>query len=337
MNTTLPTQKTKRPSRVGLLFHEILADGIIHGAAVFGIEQDDRFVERVANLAWSNGVETVENDVQRAATLAQFLGEGLETGRSQTQALCRAVGAAVNGQGRTFDAIRGYYGSTRGARALDPQNPAHASEIRQVVGEAVLAGLSCRGLAPELYRSIAAINDQARLEQQFLCEMLLGWIHDDGLPPCHPFLQMAERFYAKTPYERQLVCELMGRALLPAVETNDPWALDYWLGRGWKAGVIQAKFAPDTVQRVFSDVDAKHLTYCRHLYRDCVIGTAEGEGRPNLVAAFEKYISDSEDCGLHIPEVRQLNPRILAARTYDFTVWMGFLAEMPSCMEDSAA
>lgn len=329
MSTTLPNPKTRQPSRAGLSYHEILADGLIHAAAVFGIEQDERFVERVANLAWSNGVETVENDVQRAATLAQFLSEGLEVGRSQTQALCAAVDKAVRGQSVVFEAIRNHFASAADTRALDVHDPAHAGTIRQFVGEAVLAGLSCRGLAPELYRAVAAINDQARLEQQFLCELLLGWVQGDGLPPCHPFLQMTERFYARKPQERQLVCELMGRAMLPALETDEPWAPGYWLGRGWKAGIAQARFAPDSVMQVFDEVDAKNLAYCRCLYRDCVIGTAEAPGKPDLVAAFEKYLADSEDYGLHIPEVRTLNPRVLAARAYDFTVWMGFLAEIP--------
>jgi len=75
-----------------------------------------------------------------------------------------------------------------GARELEAGNPAHAGAIRQLVGEAVLAGLSCRGLNPKLYQSVVAINGHARLEQQFLCEMLKGWACEDGLPPCHPFL-----------------------------------------------------------------------------------------------------------------------------------------------------
>jgi len=141
---------------------------------------------------------------------------------------------------------------------------------------------------------------------------------------------MAERFYTKTPNERQLVCELMGRAMLPALVADDPWALDYWLGRGWRAGVVQARFAPDTVEKVFNDVDKVHLDYCRQLYRDCIVATAEGECRPNLDAAFERYIVESKDCGLHIPEIRALNPRILVARAYDFTVWMGFISAMPA-------
>lgn len=337
MNTALPTQKTKQPSRSGLVFHEILADGLIHAAAVFGIEQDERFVERVANLAWSNGVDTVKNDVQRAATLAQFLGEGLESGRSQTQVLCKAVGTAVEGQEGVYEAIRGHYATSMGTRELDAGNPDHAGAIRQLVGEAVVAGLSCRGLNPMLYRTVVAMNDRTRLEQQFLCELLKGWALGTGLPTCHPFLQMAERFYFKTPNERQLVCELMGRAMLPALEADDPWNLEYWLKRAWRAGVVQAKFAPDTVETLLREAGGKHVNYCRELYHDCVLGTAEGEGKPNLAAAFENYIAASEHLCLHIPEVRALNPRILAARAYDFTVWMGFIAEMPASAEGMAA
>ncbi len=128
----------------------------------------------------------------------------------------------------------------------------------------------------------------------------------------------------KKPHERQLVCELMGRAMLPALETDDPWNLDYWLGRGWRAGVVQAKFAPDTIETLLSEAGGKYVNYCRELYRDCVLETAEGEGRPNLEAAFERYLSETEDCGLHVPEIRALNPRLLAARAYDFVVWMAF-------------
>ncbi len=55
MNTTLPTIQTQLPSQTGLVLHEIIANSLIHAAAVFGIEQDERFVERVAALAWFNG------------------------------------------------------------------------------------------------------------------------------------------------------------------------------------------------------------------------------------------------------------------------------------------
>jgi len=76
MNTALPDQKTTCRSRTGLLFHQILADGLIHAASVFGIEQDERFVERVTNLAWTNGVQAIKNNVPRAAEMpAEFGGK----------------------------------------------------------------------------------------------------------------------------------------------------------------------------------------------------------------------------------------------------------------------
>jgi hypothetical protein len=50
MNSTLPTRQTERPDRTGLSHYEIIADGLIHAAAVFGIRQDELFVERVAEL-----------------------------------------------------------------------------------------------------------------------------------------------------------------------------------------------------------------------------------------------------------------------------------------------
>jgi hypothetical protein len=196
MSTTLPTQKTKQPSRAGLLFHEILADGLIHAAAVFGIEQDERFVERVANLAWSNGVNTVKAMCNVPPRLPSFSARGSKpvAARPKCQVLCKAAGDTVEVQEGVNEAIRGHYETSIGTRALDARNPAHAGAIRQLVGEAVVAGLSCRGLNPKLYQAVLAVNARTRLEQQFLCELRLGWAQGTGLPTCHPFLQMAERF-----------------------------------------------------------------------------------------------------------------------------------------------
>jgi hypothetical protein len=42
MKTTIPNRQTKIPSRDGLAYYEILADGLIHAALVFGIEPDER-------------------------------------------------------------------------------------------------------------------------------------------------------------------------------------------------------------------------------------------------------------------------------------------------------
>jgi hypothetical protein len=333
MNTiiaALPNRQTQEPSREGLAYHEILADGIIHAAAVFGIEQDEFFVERVATISWSTGVKTVETYVQRAAILAEHISEGLETGRSETQKLCRTLEAAVDGKEAVYAAIRDHYAASMGTRELEAGNPEHAEAIRQLVGEAVLAGLSCRGLAPNLYRAVLAINDQTKLEQRFLCDLLSEWVQTDGLPWCHPFLQMAERFYRNKPYEKKLVCDLMCQALSKALGADRPWALDHWLAQGWKTGFAQGSFAPDTVEQLLEESGEKQVKYCRELYRDCVLATAQGAGCPDLEAAFTKYLESSKDCGLHIPTIRESNPRLLAAKAFDFTVWMGFLAGMPS-------
>jgi len=123
--------------------------------------------------------------------------------------------------------------------------------------------------------------------------------------------------------------------MLPALEADDPWALNYWLARGWRAGIAQARFAPDTVEIIFNEVTKIHLNYCRRLYRDCVVATADGNCRPNLEAAFERYIAESKDCHLHVPEIRALNLRLLAARGYDFTVWMGFISGMPQSSNEA--
>jgi len=330
MNTALPDQKTTCRSRTGLLFHEILADGLIHAASVFGIEQDERFVERVTNLAWTNGVQAIENNVPRAAELAKRLGEELEVGRSQTGALCRDVAAAVKDQENPFDAIRDHYESTRGTRQLDVTNPSDTFAIRQHIGEAVLGGLYSRGLAPDLFQTLSAFNARAQLEQRFLGLMLSQWIYGNGLPTCHPFLQMAESYYRKRPNENKLVCELLGVTLRRALDEEDVWSLDYWLKAGWATGVVQAKFAPDSVQVLFEEAPPQNMNFNRTLFSDCLVATAESPNEPDLAAAFEKHLPESVDAFLLIPAVRACNPRLLAARAFDFTVWMGFIAEMPA-------
>ena len=329
MNTALPTQKTKRPSRKGLLFHEILTDAIIHAAIVFGIEPNDQyFVERVANLAWCNGVEAARVNAKRAATVAQLFREGLEIGHSKTRALCDSVGIVSEREDRVFDVIRGHYAAV-GSRDLATANRAHAYAIRQLVGEAILAGLSCRVFSPNLCQSVTAAIDSTKMEQRFLCGILLEWSESDAPPPIHPFVQMAKQFYVKNPEECSLLCELLESCLPGALETDAPWSLSRWLEQGWRIGSLRANFVPESVQRVYGDVGVGHLTYCRELYRECLLKSTDKKGRPDLAAAFEKYIAGSQHCGLHLPAVRALNPRLLAARAWDFTTWMGFLSQMP--------
>ena len=81
------------------------------------------------------------------------------------------------------------------------------------------------------------------------------------------------------------------------------------------------------MEPLFEEAGEDHLGYCKELYRDCILpNRIAGKPIPDLAAAFEAYISRCKDSSLHLPEVRKENPRLLAARAFDFAVWMGFLA-----------
>jgi hypothetical protein len=95
MKATIPTHKTKAPSREGLAFHEILADGLVHTAHVFGIADDEKFVERVLCIAWTNAARLVQSNFRQAATLARSLHETLEVGQAESEALCQKIAEAV--------------------------------------------------------------------------------------------------------------------------------------------------------------------------------------------------------------------------------------------------
>ena len=329
MNSTLPQPITKQPSREGLAYYECLADGIIHAAVVFNIDQDIYFVERVAALAWVNGASAVYKKVQHSAKLAQTLHQVLETGRSQTIALCKAVETAVVASTCAFAGIRQYY-KTLGTRAISSVRPEQSGVIRRLVAEAILAGLSCRGAAPKLYQAIAERASQTSGEQNFLGAMLIGWLDTDGLPIQHPFLQMAAAFYRKKSHERRLIGELMSTMLMTDIEHaafGGMWRHNEWLETGWKMGVNQSVYAPDTVQPLFEEAGKDHLGYCKELYRDCISPSQKPDQPiPDLPAAFDIYVQQTKDCSFHFPKVRSDNPRLLAARAFDFAVWMGFLA-----------
>ena len=327
MSTTLPHPTTKQPSRTGLSYYECLADGIIHAAVAFGIEQDENFVARVATLGWANGSAAVTKKVQHAAKVAQTLHEVLETGRSDTVALCKTIEGAVEASSCAFTAIRQHYHTTLGTQVLSAECPKDAGTIRRIVAEAVLAGLSCRGAAPKLYEAVVETLSETGGEQNFLGSMLVAWLDTNGLPTSHPFLQMAGCFYERKPRERRLIGELISPVLETALEHGGLWHHEVWMETGWKLGVNQSAYAPDTVEPLFEEAGEEHLGYCKELYRDCILpNRIAGKPMPDLAAAFEAYISRCKDSALHLPEVRKENPRLLAARAFDFAVWMGFLA-----------
>jgi hypothetical protein len=325
----LPTRKTQQPSRKGLVFHEILADGIVHVAAVFGIEEDERFVERVAILAWSSGAHLVQQDVPRATQVAQRLSESLEVGRSEAQRRCTEFAAAVVQAECTFSAIRAHYQKHFGTRSLGITDPVDVGAIRQLIGEAALYGILCRGLAPLLYQAIKAQNDLCCLETEYLRMVLLLWSQGNGFPPCHPFIEMTECLYRQRPYERELICGAMGRLLPGILEQGDPWELENWLTPAWREGIMQTKFAPDVVAAAMAEFEEGELQTNHEIFDLCIQGTERPDGRVDLDAAFAKYLEQCNPYGLGNVELKKMCPRFLAARAFDFAMWMGILAGLP--------
>ena len=328
MSTTLPQPITKQPPRDGLAYYECLADGFIHAAVTFDIAQDKRFVAHVAALAWTNGATAVCKKIQHSAHLAKRLHEELETGRSPTIALCTAVQTAVEASG-VYTGIRQYYQSS-GTEALSCVHPENSGTIRRIVAEAVLAGMSCRGIAPKLYDSIVATASMTGGEQNFLGSLLIEWLETGGLPTAHPFLQMVRSFYRRKPHERRLISELISPMLIADLEhgaLGGMWRPAEWMQTGWQLGVNQSAYAPDTLEDVFEEAGEDNLTYCKQLYRDCILPNLKPDlALPDLPAAFELYLGKSKDCQLHVPRVRQFNKRIFVARAFDFAAWMGFLS-----------
>lgn len=329
LTTTLPTSKTQQPSREGLIFYEIIADGIVHVAAVFGIAQDERFVERVAILAWSSGVHFVQQDVARAAQVAQRLSESLEVGRTEAQRWCTEFAAAAEDSACTFTAIRAHYQLHLFTQSLGTTDPVDVGAIRQLIGEAALYGILCRGLAPALYQAIKAQNDLCCLETAYLRMVLHLWSQGNGFPPCHPFIEMTECLYRQRPNERELICGAMGRLLPGALEQENPWALEHWLMPGWKEGIMQAKFAPDAIAAAMSEFDETEQETNLSIFEECIQRTVKPSGHVDVAAAFARYLVRWNPCGLGKEEVRKWSPRFLAARAFDFTLWMGIIAELP--------
>lgn len=242
----LPTTLTREPSRIGLVYYEILADGLIHSAAVLGIEPDERFVERVATLAWSNGAKLVQRHVSTAANIIRRLAESLESGRSEADCLCRALAVDVVGAENAFHAIRSHYAEKQHCRALNLTDPGDSGQIRRLVAEAALGGLLSRGLLPDLYFAITGLVRFCQNQESFLATRLWTWASctKSGLPRYHPIIDLACLFYETHPLERNLVCESLGSDLNGILDQSDPWALELWLLPAWRHGIEIAQLAP---------------------------------------------------------------------------------------------
>ncbi len=137
-------------------------------------------------------------------------------------------------------------------------------------------------------------------------------------------------FYRRKPHESRLISELISPMLMADLEhgaLGGMWRPAEWMQTGWQLGVNQSAYAPDTLEDVFEEAGEDHLTYCKQLYRDCILPNLRSDlALPDLPAAFELYLGKSKDCQLHVPRVRQFNKRIFVARAFDFAAWMGFFS-----------
>jgi hypothetical protein len=241
MKTTIPTRKTQTPSREGLAFHEIVADGLIHTAHVFGITDDERFVERVLSIAWVNAARLVQSNFWQAATLAKSLSETLEVDKAESETLCREVGEAVTSSTEDpFAAIRDYYAETRQCRTLESSDPEYSDRFRQLIGEALLGGLHSRGVIAEAFQSIIAHSENTRNEQRIISNRLIYWANNKGLPRFHPFMELCVHRYDNDP-ERDLLCSAIARHLTRILDHEEPWSLEQWLRVALVVGCCQEK------------------------------------------------------------------------------------------------
>jgi len=328
MKTTIPTRQTQNPSRDGLAYHEILADGLFHTAHVFGIAADDRFVERVAALAWVNAARLVQSNFWQAGSIARSLRETLETGRSESEALCRAVGDAITSSTEEpFEAVRTYYADVLQTRSLDSTSAESSDRIRQLIGEAVLAGLHSRGLIASAFQALIAHSENTRNEQRIVSNRLIYWASNDGLPRYHPFMELCVQRYDNNP-ERDLLCTAIARRLTTILEKGNPWEVEHWCSVGWTDGWIAATFAPDEVIQVINAIPAKSWEFNQRLFIESMVTTFTSDEKVNLPGAFADYVTRYDPYDLADDSVRAANPRLVAWSAYDFSFWMGVVAEI---------
>jgi len=328
MKATIPTHKTKAPSREGLAFHEILADGLVHTAHVFGIADDEKFVERVLCIAWTNAARLVQSNFRQAATLARSLHETLEVGQAESEVLCQKVAEAMAVSDiDPFVAIQAYYAEKEQSRTWEKEGNDYDDQIRQLIGEAILGGLYSRARIPEVYQALIAHVEKLGHEHRFISNRLIFWADHKGLPRFHPFMELCVTRY-KTVLERDLLCEGLGNLLPDMLDESDPWSLERWLKPGWKDGIMAAKFAPDEVKAVIEILPQENWAFTQKLFKECIQKTETADGLVNLPAAFAIFVKEYNPSGFAAEGEGACNPRLLAWCGYDFAFWMGVVAEL---------
>ena len=326
--TILPTGRTLQPSRSGLCHHEQLADAFLHTASVFGFEDDENLIPRVATLAFCNGVHLVNDSPLKAAEAIERISQSLEMGQSRRRELCGGAEAQAP-ETDSFSTLRVFFRERCGAGTLRTGNPEDVLAIRQLIAEAAVAGLYCRAAAPRLYGWVKEDIVGCQGEQYFLSSRLLFWSGRDGLPNSHPLLELSDGYYRKSPREKELVRDILAELLLRQVDEEDPWQLDNWLATAWKNGVWIARLAPDQVEELARDVGPRSWALNLEIFDHCVAPQADPGTAASLLASLEAYLAKWHHEGLAQEDCRKANPRMLLQRAVDYALWMGLIAETP--------
>ena len=111
-------------------------------------------------------------------------------------------------------------------------------------------------------------------------------------------------------------------------------APEHWLQPAWIDGADSARLAPDEIFRVVEELTNEDRSANLRIYRECVEGTLTLEGRPDLPAAYDRYMAKWNHYGFGDPATRQANARMVAVRAYDFALWMGVISHLPAALAE---
>ncbi len=325
----LPTQRTIRPDRRGLAYHEVVADGLIHTAAFLDIAPGEGFVERLLTVAFANGVRLAEKNPVRAAQTARRVRESAESPPEATLRLATDLAPLFDAPDQPLVLrAREYFRRRHCTGDIDDPVSESAYIVRQLMADALLAGLHFRGLAPAAYGNFRAFLGRSLVDQDFLVSRVWTWTLAQGVPRAHPLLELASSFYPDRRIEHDLIVEGMAEALPSAAALPDPLDCAYWLDAGRRRGRTLAQFAPDRLEAAVEEFDDSLVAEnARILGRGLELARKDPAG--GYAAAYDDYLATDDPLGLAHPGIRAANPLTLAQRAYDFTFWLAAVSHHP--------
>lgn len=325
----LPTQRTIRPDRRGLAYHEVVADGLVHTGAFLGIAPGESFVERILTVAFANGVRLAERHPVRAAQTAHRVRESAEAASATTRRLAADLAPLLDSPDQPLVLrAREHFREFHRTGEIDSLDPESAPVIRQLMADALLTGLHFRGLAPDAYATFREFLQGACVDQDFLVSRVWSWSLAQGVPRGHPLLELATAFYPDHRVERDLIVDGMAEELAAAVALPAPLDPAFWLAAGRRRGRTLAEFAPDQLDEARDEFSDSHLASNERILGRALGLVEEGAADP-YSPAYEDYLLNDNPLGLAQPDIRACSPLTLAQRAYDFAFWLAAVERCP--------